>query len=381
VKLRVVHIVSELSPITGESPAGLAEAYLCRAQSARRLDVRVIAPRPPELAPARFGLARALTPLPLPGGEVVVHEGRLPDGRTHLTLCDAPPPRFAAAAVALLRRAGPWPHVVHARPATAEALALVAAAAGPDGPALFGDLDGIPRGIDEHSWRPDADAHLPAPFSAADPAGKARCKLALQRALGLPPRPRAPLCAVLPPLAPALLDVPTAEALVGTGVQLAVLAAPDRDEAMADRMRQLASRHYTRVAARAVATTDPEHEALAHQLIAGADLVLYAHPFPAEGPSDLACLRYGALPIAPADDGYGAALVELCPRTLSGSGALYTPGDGAALVAAVRRAARAFREATDWPALARRLMTLDLSWATAAQRSEERYRAALRAQA
>jgi hypothetical protein len=381
VKLRVAHIVSELASLGPRTPAGLATLFLCRAQSARRLEVEVIAPRHPDHPPERHGLARRLTPLRVPVGdrtdEVAVHEGRLPDGATRVVLLEAPAELLAGAAVALLRADPRPPHVLHARPDTAGPLRRALAGAGWSVP-VVPDLDGIPPGIDELAWDPARDAHLPARFSSADPDGKARCKLALQRELGLPPRARAPLIAVVAPLDPALWDVPTAEALVEGDMQLAMLGAPDHDGPAFERMRQLARRHWTRAAACAVANTDPAHDALTHRLIAGADFVLCAHPFPAEGPSDLHGLRYGTIPIAPADEGYRQALVELDPHTLTGTGVLFRPGDATALIGAVRRATRAYRESTAWPALVRRLMTMDLSWATAARRTEERYRAALR---
>ncbi len=59
------------------------------------------------------------------------------------------------------------------------------------------DLHGILNGIDASEWDPATDPHLSAHYSARAPAGKARCKAALQREAGLPVRPDVPLAAVV----------------------------------------------------------------------------------------------------------------------------------------------------------------------------------------
>jgi starch synthase len=47
-------------------------------------------------------------------------------------------------------------------------------------------LNGIVNGMDRHTWNPETDTYLPAHFSAEDLSGKAECKAALRRQLGLP---------------------------------------------------------------------------------------------------------------------------------------------------------------------------------------------------
>ncbi|MGH7255643.1 MAG: glycogen synthase, partial [Nitrospirales bacterium] len=49
-------------------------------------------------------------------------------------------------------------------------------------------LSGVVNGIDTEVWNPAQDPHLPARYSSLDLSGKAECKTALQREVGLPVR-------------------------------------------------------------------------------------------------------------------------------------------------------------------------------------------------
>jgi len=64
------------------------------------------------------------------------------------------------------------------------------------------DLVGILNGIDPVAWNPRRDRALPARYSARDLAGKAECKAALQRELGLDVAPSAPVFGLIGRLDP-----------------------------------------------------------------------------------------------------------------------------------------------------------------------------------
>src|SRR5688572_9915976 len=65
-----------------------------------------------------------------------------------------------------------------------------------------GDLRGILNGIDTEEWNPAGDPHLPAHFTAEDLSGKAICKAALQRQMGLPEKPETPIFGIISRLTP-----------------------------------------------------------------------------------------------------------------------------------------------------------------------------------
>ena len=94
------------------------------------------------------------------------------------------------------------------------------------------DLRGILNGIDVDQWNPARDPHLPARFDRDDLRGKARCKAALQREMGLPERPEVPVYGVISRLTPQKgLDILafSLERLLAWDLQLVVLGTGDAE--------------------------------------------------------------------------------------------------------------------------------------------------------
>ena len=56
---------------------------------------------------------------------------------------------------------------------------------------------GVTNGVDYGLWNPETDPHIAANFSAADLAGKRKCKLDLLRRFGLPQEPERPIIAII----------------------------------------------------------------------------------------------------------------------------------------------------------------------------------------
>jgi starch synthase len=231
-------------------------------------------------------------------------------------------------------------------------------------------LVGILNGADYDVWSPSHDAALAAPYSGASLDGKRACKAALQRELGLPPRPRLPLVGAVSRLSHQkgidLLADALEELLPAVDAQFALLGAGDR--AVEERLVSLAARHPGRLAVR-LGYDDP----LAHRIYAGADLFVMPSRYEPCGLAQLYALRYGTPPVVRATGGLDDTVVEHDAHSRSGTGFRFTDFSSRALAAALRRAFSAFSDEAAFSDLQRRCMAQDFSWHRAAQSYRDLY--------
>ncbi len=234
-------------------------------------------------------------------------------------------------------------------------------------------VSGILNGVDGAVWDPAHDPALASPYSLARPEGKALCKAALQQAMGLHGDPQAPLFVAVSRLTSqkgldlVLSSLPT---LMQLGGQLAILGTGDADLEQAFASAQ--SLYPGSVAVRL-----SYDEALAHRMVAGADVVLVPSRFEPCGLTQLYGLRYGSIPLVRrvgglvdtvVDAGQGA---ELAPQATGFQFGTATP---AALAVALQRAVQRYRMPDQWQQLVRQAMSQDFSW----ERSAEQYMALYR---
>lgn len=159
-------------------------------------------------------------------------------------------------------------------------------------------LYGILNGLDTAVWNPARDPHLPEPYSADDPGGKAASRAALARELSLDAS-GGPAMGMVSRFAEQkgvdllLAAVPW---LVSRGWRLAILGAGDA--ALEGHAHELALAHPGRVGLRLGYS-----ESLAHLIYAGSDALAVPSRFEPCGLSQLIAMRYGTLPIARATGG------------------------------------------------------------------------------
>jgi starch synthase len=228
-----------------------------------------------------------------------------------------------------------------------------------------GRLHGILNGVDSAVWNPAADPLVQPGFDAEHPAGKALAKTALQARMGLAPRPDALLCTVVSRLTGQKglhLVAQVADELVARGGQLAVLGAgePGIEQALRDAQH----RHPGQVALHV-----GYDEALAHTLVAGADVILVPSQFEPCGLTQLYGLRYGTLPLVRAVGGLVDTVTDSSLENLddgSASGFVFTRFDSQALDSALRRAFALYRRPAEWRAVQRHAMGLRFDWDRAA---------------
>ena len=228
-------------------------------------------------------------------------------------------------------------------------------------------LYGILNGIDTGLWNPATDPLIASPYTADTLAAKADNKRALQQRLGLAPAADLPLFAVVSRLTAQkgldwLLEI--APQLLALPAQLAILGGGDAE--LERGFLALAQSH-----AGQMSTTIGFDEALAHLIEAGADAFLMPSRFEPCGMNQMYSQRYGTPPIVRATGGLADTVVDCTAATLadaSASGFVFAEASAQALLAAVERAARTWRDGATWHALQRNGMARDFGWETSARR-------------
>ena len=227
------------------------------------------------------------------------------------------------------------------------------------------DVSGILNGVDPAVWNPSADSALSARYDAERLDGKAVCKEALQREMGLALDAAAPLFAVVSRLTSQKgldLVLGALPALLASGAQLAVMGTGD--PALEAGWRAAAQVHPGRVAVRLI-----YDEALAHRVIGGADAIVVPSRFEPCGLTQLYGLRYGTLPLVRRVGGLADTVVDASPEALNDGRATGFSFDAAtpeALLQAAQRLVALYRQPPAWRAVMRTAMARDFSWDQAA---------------
>lgn len=232
------------------------------------------------------------------------------------------------------------------------------------------DLVGILNGIDVAAWDPGRDRALPAPYDAGDLAGKATCKTALQRELGLRVAPDAPLFGIVSRLDRQKgIDFVewVAPGLVGEGAQVALLGTGQQD--LVHGLRGLAH-----IWQQSVSVVEKFDEPLARRIYAGSDFFLMPSRFEPCGLGQMVALRYGTLPVARRTGGLADTIRDAGERPDDANGFLFDHATADGLRWACGRAMHLYHH--DRPRLDRMRragMHEDFSW----DRSARAYDAAL----
>ena len=231
-------------------------------------------------------------------------------------------------------------------------------------------LLGILNGIDTEAWDPANDPMIAAPFSAADPAGKAACRAALAAEHHLKLGPKTVVAAMVSRFADQKgVDIVAdlVPELFGLDVRLIILGAGDA--ALEDRLRWLG-----RVFRDHCAVTIGFDVAHAHRIYAGADLFLMPSRFEPCGISQLYAMRYGAVPIVHAVGGLKDTVAD------DQTGFTFAFADLIGLRWALGRALAMYRERPEaWRAMVGAAMRRDSSWTPSAREYLQLYRALARA--
>jgi starch synthase len=234
------------------------------------------------------------------------------------------------------------------------------------------DLVGILNGIDDVTWDPARDPHLPAHYDVDHPAGKAAVREALVAASGFPSRPDRPLVGIVSRLAEQkgfdLLEQAESELLKLDARYVVLGSGQPRYQ---DLFTRLAAKHPDRVHFRS-----GFDEPFAHLIEGGSDLFLMPSRYEPCGLNQMYSLRYGTVPVVRETGGLADTVEEFDLATRTGNGFLFQRYEPADLVAALKRALAIYRQRELWSALQKNGMSRDFSWRASADGYDRLYEAA-----
>lgn len=241
-------------------------------------------------------------------------------------------------------------------------------------------LTGIMNGADYRVWDPGNDVNLTHRYTPRQISPKRACKTAIQKEMGLEPSPDTPLIAFMSRLAHQKMPDVVLEALpalLAGDIQFALVAQGDAD--CERRFRELATAYPGQVSVQI-----GYEEALAHRLLAGADMLLHPSRFEPCGLAPIYAMRYGTLPIVRRSGGLADSVVDVDPNNIKdgmATGFSFNQPTVHDLIACIRRALSLYREPIAWRKIRSCAMRQDFGWSRSAQAYADLYRSLVTAPA
>jgi starch synthase len=232
------------------------------------------------------------------------------------------------------------------------------------------DLVGILNGVDYSQWNPWTDPFIKCHYGENSSPVKDACKRSLRRIFGLPDKGDTALIAMISRLTSQKgfdLIENIFESLMQRDVQVVLLGKGETS------YEQFFRAAVTRYAGRLGVRIDFD-EPLAHQIEAGADIFLMPSLYEPCGLNQMFSLKYGTIPIVRAVGGLKDTVQQCDTEAETGTGFLFEPYEGEALLRAIDRSLQVFQDKKAWAALRRRAMTMDFSWERSAKRYANLYR-------
>ena len=222
-------------------------------------------------------------------------------------------------------------------------------------------LTGITNGIDVGTFNPSTDPNLPAHYNSRTVAsGKAKCKAALQKEVGLPEKPDVPLMVMVTRLAGHkgldLLCHIARRLMWEEDCQLLILGTGEPH--FEQFFQGLAREFPDRVAAKITFNLG-----LAARIYAGGDIYLMPSKSEPCGLSQMNAMRYGTVPVVHATGGLKDTVPSADEKGENGLGFTFQSYNADDFMGAIKRALRLYRDDPKaWKALQRRGMDQDFSW-------------------
>ena len=234
-------------------------------------------------------------------------------------------------------------------------------------------LSGILNGADYGEWDPQIDTHIKTRYGPKSLKGKQECRKNLARKLSLKLTEQTPLLCMVTRLSSQkgidLLIQSFAE-LMEQDIALVILASgDDHYETFFNEQNQNYPEQF-----RYISRFD---EKLAHQIIAGSDLLLMPSHYEPCGLTQMYALRYGTVPVVRRVGGLADTIKAFQPEKNQGTGFLFKPKEENKWLPLLRKALSLYSNKKVWRNLMLNGMKQDFSWEQAAKHYERLYRQAL----
>jgi starch synthase len=234
---------------------------------------------------------------------------------------------------------------------------------------------GILNGADYSIWSPEADTLIAQNYSIHNLDGKKACKKNLLEAARLPAenmdRPVIGIVSRFVDQKGFDLIAQVANDLMKEN--LAIVALGSGQAGYEGFFRALAESFPTKAAVKI-----GYDDALAHKIVAGADMLLIPSRYEPCGLTQLYGLRYGTVPVVRATGGLDDTVQYYDPKTGHGTGFKFDEYEGRALLQCVRGALKAYKDPKIWRTIQANGMAKDFSWKASAGAYVTLYEAAKR---
>ncbi len=232
-------------------------------------------------------------------------------------------------------------------------------------------LSGIVNGIDTVSNDPETDANLPENYTADTfSVGKAVCKAALQRELGLPEKPDVPMIGLVSRLVGHKgLDIICAaiDKIMSGDVQFVIIGTGDAD--YEERLREAAKRYPDKMSLNLCFS-----KSLASKVYAASDIYLMPSKSEPCGLSQLLAMHYGTVPVVHEVGGLKDTVVPFSTETGEGLGFTFQSFTADDMLDAINRATSVYTsDKNSWNKAIYNGMSADFTWKNSANEYMELY--------
>ena len=235
---------------------------------------------------------------------------------------------------------------------------------------ISGKMAGVLNGLDIVGFDPTADGAIVKNYTPEDVSGKAECKAALQRAVGLAEDPGVPVIAIVSRLVSHKgmdLVCEVIDGIVATGAQLVVLG--KGDYAYEEFFRQ-AQAHFPGQVSAQIAYSDE----LSRRIYSGADLFLMPSKSEPCGLSQMIAMRYGTVPIVRQTGGLADTVRSCQLGQEDGNGYVFANYNAYDMLYTIQQAVELYRTSReDFAKVQYRGMTDDFSWDASARAYRDIY--------